>query len=210
LRFLFVKGVLLKDANGILTAQTENVQAGRQVRFTNVRDVVGLGPVLKAYIHEAVDAENAGLKVDYKKTSEFAIPEEFQKRLRETRPEDRFRGVDPGSPKSLHPLFFIGQAVQDAGIEGREIPAPRFSREKVYRINRFGPRSFLLRMCRFTPYSFGGMKSGMIGFAEPRNSERSSTLRLTARGRLSPEKIVDLGLETFRRRASCAFPPCFI
>src|SRR5260370_17354095 len=71
--FLFVKGVLLKDANGILIQQTENVQAARQIRFTNVREIVEMEPILKAYIHEAIDVEKAGLKVKLKKTSDFKI-----------------------------------------------------------------------------------------------------------------------------------------
>ena len=80
---LFVKGALLKDANGILIQQTENVQAARQIRFTNVREIVEMEPILKAYIHEAIEVEKAGLKVNYKKTTEFIIPEEFQNKLDE-------------------------------------------------------------------------------------------------------------------------------
>src|SRR5881396_37416 len=70
---LFFKGALLKDANGILIQQTENVQAARQIRFTNVREIVKMEPILKAYIHEAIEAEKAGLKVNYKRlqTSKF-------------------------------------------------------------------------------------------------------------------------------------------
>ena len=78
---LFIKGALLKDANGILIKQTENVQAGRQIRFTNVREIVGMETVLKAYIHEAIEVEKAGLEVHYKKTSEFTIPVEFKTKL---------------------------------------------------------------------------------------------------------------------------------
>src|SRR5437868_12373855 len=78
---LFFKGALLKDANGILIQQTENVQAARQIRFTNVREIVEMEPILKAYIYEAIEVEKAGLKVNFKKTSEFKIPEEFQKKL---------------------------------------------------------------------------------------------------------------------------------
>src|SRR5947199_6473534 len=78
---LFFKGALLNDANGILIQQTENVQAARQIRFTNIREIVKMEPILKAYIHEAIEVEKAGLKVNYKKTSEFKIPEEFQNRL---------------------------------------------------------------------------------------------------------------------------------
>jgi uncharacterized protein YdeI (YjbR/CyaY-like superfamily) len=76
---LFFKGALLKDPKGILIQQTENVQAARQIRFTNVREIVEMEPILRAYIKEA--KEKAGLEVDYKKTSEFVIPEEFQNRL---------------------------------------------------------------------------------------------------------------------------------
>lgn len=78
---LFHKGVLLKDTHGILIQQTENVQSARQVRFTNVQEIMEMEPVLKAYIHEAIEVEKAGLKVDFKKTREFTIPEEFQKKL---------------------------------------------------------------------------------------------------------------------------------
>jgi uncharacterized protein YdeI (YjbR/CyaY-like superfamily) len=80
---LFFKGALLKDAHGILVQQTENVQAARQIRFTNVREIVEMEPILKAYIHEAIEVEKAGLKVNLKKTTEFNIPEEFQTKLDE-------------------------------------------------------------------------------------------------------------------------------
>jgi uncharacterized protein YdeI (YjbR/CyaY-like superfamily) len=78
---LFFKGALLNDAKGILITQTKNVQAARQVRFTNVREIVKMKPILKAYIYEAIEVEKAGLKVNFKKTIEFTIPEEFQKKL---------------------------------------------------------------------------------------------------------------------------------
>ena len=80
---LFFKGALLKDPRGVLIQQTENVQAARQIRFTNVREIVKMEPVLKAYIREAIEVEKAGLKVDYKKTAEFKIPEEFRNKLDE-------------------------------------------------------------------------------------------------------------------------------
>ena len=78
---LFVKGALLKDPNGILITQTKNTQAARQIRFTNVREIVKMKPILKAYIYEAIEVEKAGLKVNFKKTKEFIIPEEFQNKL---------------------------------------------------------------------------------------------------------------------------------
>ena len=78
---LFIKGALLHDANNILVQQTENVQAGRQIRFTSVQEIAGMEAVLKAYIYEAIEVEKAGLQVNFKKTSAFLIPEEFQNKL---------------------------------------------------------------------------------------------------------------------------------
>ena len=80
---LFVKGALLKDPGGILITQTENVQSARQIRFTNVDEIVELEHILKSYINEAIEVEKAGLKVDYKKTAEFNMPVEFQHKLDE-------------------------------------------------------------------------------------------------------------------------------
>ena len=80
---LFFKGALLSDANGLLVQQTKNVQAARQIRFTSVREIVKQKRVLKAYIHEAVEVEKAGLRVEFKKTAEFSMPEEFQNKLDE-------------------------------------------------------------------------------------------------------------------------------
>ena len=78
---MFFKGALLKDADGILIQPTKNMQAARQMRFTDVREMVEMEPLLKAYIQEAIEVEKAGLKVKMKKTSDFPIPEEFQERL---------------------------------------------------------------------------------------------------------------------------------
>jgi uncharacterized protein YdeI (YjbR/CyaY-like superfamily) len=78
---LFMKGALLNDANNILIQQTENVQAARQVRFTTLQEIIEMEAILKAYIYQAIEVEKAGLKVDLKKTTEFTIAEEFQKKL---------------------------------------------------------------------------------------------------------------------------------
>ena len=87
---LFIKGALLKDPNGILIQQTKNVQAGRQIRFTNVQEIIEMEPTLKAYIDGAIEVEKAGLNVDLKKTAEYNIPEEFRKRIDENCPETAF------------------------------------------------------------------------------------------------------------------------
>jgi uncharacterized protein YdeI (YjbR/CyaY-like superfamily) len=75
---LFFKGALLNDPNDILIQQTKNVQAARQIRFTNAREIVKMEKILRAYIYEAIEVEKAGLKVKFKKISEFNIPEVFQ------------------------------------------------------------------------------------------------------------------------------------
>jgi uncharacterized protein YdeI (YjbR/CyaY-like superfamily) len=103
---LFVKGSLLKDANGILIQQTENVQAARQIRFSNVREIVEMEPILKAYIHEAIEVEKAGLKVSYKKPTEFSIPDEFITKLEEVPgQQDAFEALTPGRQRA-YLLYF--------------------------------------------------------------------------------------------------------
>jgi uncharacterized protein YdeI (YjbR/CyaY-like superfamily) len=103
---LFMKGALLKDANGILIQQTENVQAARQIRFTNVREIVELEPILKAYIYEAIEVEKAGLTVDYKKATEFSMPEELIDKLEEVPGlQDAFDALTPGRQRA-YILYF--------------------------------------------------------------------------------------------------------
>ena len=103
---LFIKGALLKDAKGILIQQTENVQAGRQIRFTNVREIVEMEPILKAYIYEAIEVEKAGLKVDFKKNAELIFPEEFQDKLDENPAlKTAFAALTPGRQRAYN-LYF--------------------------------------------------------------------------------------------------------
>jgi len=103
---LFFKGALLSDANGILIKQTKNTQAGRQIRFTNVREIVEMEPIVKAYVYEAIEVEKAGLKVDFKKTTEFTIPEEFQNKLDEIPAlKTAFDALTPGRQRA-YILYF--------------------------------------------------------------------------------------------------------
>ncbi len=98
---LFFKGALLKDANSILIQQTENVQAARQVRFTNVLEIEKKEAVLKAYIREAVEVDKAGLKVNFKKTMEFVIPKELQDKLDEHQElKTAFDALTPGRQRA--------------------------------------------------------------------------------------------------------------
>jgi uncharacterized protein YdeI (YjbR/CyaY-like superfamily) len=115
---LFFKGALLKDTDGILIQQTENVQSVRQVRFVNVREIVKLKKVLKAYIYQAIEVEKAGLKVPLKKTSEFKVPEEFQKKLKQMPAlKKAFNELTPGRQRAY--LFYFSQPKQSATRESR-------------------------------------------------------------------------------------------
>jgi uncharacterized protein YdeI (YjbR/CyaY-like superfamily) len=115
---LFFKGALLHDAHGILTRQTENVQAGRQVRFTNFREIVEMETILKAYIFEAIEVEKAGLKVNYKRTSEFIIPVEFQNKLDEIPAlKTAFDALTPGRQRAY--IFYFFQPKQSKTRDSR-------------------------------------------------------------------------------------------
>ena len=103
---LFFKGALLNDTHGILIQQTENVQAARQVRFTNLQEIVKMRSVLKAYIYEAIEVEKAGLKVKLKNTSDFDIPEEFQQKLNKMPAlKTAFKALTPGRQRA-YILYF--------------------------------------------------------------------------------------------------------
>lgn len=105
---LFHKGALMKDPKGILVQQTENVQAARQVRFTSAKEIGKLKTTLKAYIREAMDVEKAGLKVDFKKSTEFVMVEEFRRELdADSALKAAFEGLTPGRQRA-YLLYFSG------------------------------------------------------------------------------------------------------
>lgn len=108
---LFFKGALLHDTGGILIQQTENVQAGRQIRFTGIREIAVMETVLKDYIHEAVEVEKAGLQVNFKKNSEYIIPGEFQNKL-DAIPalKTAFEALTPGRQRAY--LFYFSESKQ--------------------------------------------------------------------------------------------------
>jgi len=115
---LFFKGALLNDANGILIQQTKNVQSARQVRFTNLQEIVKMEPILKTYIYETIEVERAGLKVKLKKTSDFKIPGEFQKKLdKSSALKKAFDALTPGRQRAY--IFYFSQARQSKTRESR-------------------------------------------------------------------------------------------
>jgi uncharacterized protein YdeI (YjbR/CyaY-like superfamily) len=103
---IFCKGALLNDANGILIKPGENTQAGRQIRLTNVREIVEMEPILKAYIYEAIEVEKSGLEVNFKAITELIHPEEFQKKLEEDPGlKAAFEALTPGRQRAYN-LYF--------------------------------------------------------------------------------------------------------
>ena len=115
---LFFKGALLNDDYGILIQQTKNVQSARQIRFTNVREIGKMKTVLKAYIYEAIEVEKAGLKVNYKKTAEYDIPEEFQNKLNKIPAlKTAFAALTPGRQRAY--IFYFSAPKQSKTRESR-------------------------------------------------------------------------------------------
>ena len=122
---LFFKGALLKDPEGILIQQTENVQSARQIRFTSAREINNLKAILKSYINEAIAVEKAGLKVKYKKTSQFEAPEEFQNKLKGNAALKRaFAALTPGRQRAY--LMYFSQ--------------PKLSKTREARVEKSTPR----------------------------------------------------------------------
>ncbi len=127
---LFFKGALLQDARHLLVQQTENVQAARQMRFTGLREITENEPVLKAYVYEAIEVEKAGLKVEMKKTGEFTVPEEFQKKLDGNADlKSAFEALTPGRQRAY--LLHFSAAKQSKTREARvEKSVPQILRGK--------------------------------------------------------------------------------
>ena len=127
---LFFKGALLKDTEDILIQQTKNVQAARQIRFTDVGEIVKKKSILKAYIYEAIEVEKAGLNVKLKKTTEFTMPEEFQTKLNKTPSlKKAFDALTPGRQRAY--LLYFSAPKQSKTRESRIVKsAPQILKGK--------------------------------------------------------------------------------
>ncbi len=122
---LFHKGALLKDTEGILVQQTENVQSARQIRFTGEAQIQEMEPILKTYLYEAIEVEKAGLQVKLKKTSEFEMPEELQTKLdTDTEFKTAFEALTPGRQRGY--MLYFSQ--------------PKQSKTRISRIEKSFPK----------------------------------------------------------------------
>lgn len=108
---LLFKGALMKDPSGILIQQTENVQAARQIRFTSAEQIAGMANMLKSYIHDAIEVEKSGTKVEMKKTAEFEMPDEFREAIeKDGELKKAFEALTPGRQRAY--LLYFGGAKQ--------------------------------------------------------------------------------------------------
>ena len=115
---LFFKGALLNDTNNILIQQSENVQAARQIRFTDLKQIADLEKVIKTYLFEALEVEKSGIKVVMKETKQFEMPEEFQKKLDENSAlKEAFEALTPGRQRAY--LLHFSSAKQAKTRESR-------------------------------------------------------------------------------------------
>ena len=115
---LFMKGALMKDPNKLLIQQTENVQSGRQIRFTDGGEVTQLAPVLKKYIEEAIAIEESGARLEMKKTTEFKMPDEFKAALaKKPALKKAFEALTPGRQRGY--LLHFSSAKQAKTREDR-------------------------------------------------------------------------------------------
>jgi len=115
---LFHKGALLQDALGILIQQTENVQAARQIRFTSLQEIVEMEAILKAYIDETIEVEKAGLDVDFKKSTEYTVPEELKNKFDEIPAlKTAFETLTPGRQRAY--ILDFSQPKQSRTRESR-------------------------------------------------------------------------------------------
>ncbi|HWW21655.1 MAG TPA: YdeI/OmpD-associated family protein [Steroidobacteraceae bacterium] len=115
---LFFKGALLKDGHRVLVQQTKNVQAARQIRFTNVREVLKMQRVVKAYILEAIEVQKSGLQVELRTTAEFEMPAEFKEKLKKLPALSKaFYALTPGRQRGY--LLHFSMAKQSKTREAR-------------------------------------------------------------------------------------------
>lgn len=109
----FFKGTLLKDESRILVGPGDNSQAMRQIRFTSVEDIVSMEPIIREFINEAIEIEKAGLKVNFRKTADYYIPDEFQQKMDDIPAlKTAFNELTPGRQRAY--LLHFSQPKQSA------------------------------------------------------------------------------------------------
>ena len=139
---LFMKGALLEDPKGILVQQTKNVQAARQIRFASLVEIDKQRATVKTYIKKAIAVEESGARVEMKTAAQFAVPEEFQKRLDDG--PQAGRGLSCAHPRKAERLpaaFLRGETIGDSRRSRGETGPQNFERAGTRRLGGRAPRA---------------------------------------------------------------------
>jgi uncharacterized protein YdeI (YjbR/CyaY-like superfamily) len=113
----FFKGVLLQDTNKLLHKQGESSQAARIIKFTSTKEISTIVHILKAYIFEAIEIENVGLKVEFKKNLE-PVPGELENEFeRDAKFKKAFYDLTPGKQRGY--IIYFSQPKQSITRETR-------------------------------------------------------------------------------------------
>jgi uncharacterized protein YdeI (YjbR/CyaY-like superfamily) len=108
----FFQGALLKDLKKLLV-QLGQMHAGRVMKFSRVKDITAKAAVIKAYVRAAIAVEQAGLRMEPKKTSDVPVPKELTERFRrDARFKRAFEALTPGRQRSY--LYHFAAAKQSA------------------------------------------------------------------------------------------------
>lgn len=108
----FFQGALLEDPEKVLV-QLGQVQAGRVMKFSSVKDIKAKAAIIKAYVREAIAVEKRGLRMEPRKTSDYPVPAELTARFRkDPRFKRAFEALTPGRQRSY--LHHFAAAKQSA------------------------------------------------------------------------------------------------
>jgi uncharacterized protein YdeI (YjbR/CyaY-like superfamily) len=102
----FFNGALLKDDKHLLVKPGENTQGGRQIRFTQLQEIIKMKDTLKSYIIEAIKAEKAGLKVEPVDPTKIIFSDELKYVLGKNAAfKKAFSALTPGRQRAYNMFF---------------------------------------------------------------------------------------------------------
>lgn len=114
----FFKGALITDPDNLMVSPGENSQAIKQFKFRSIDDIKKHKIAIQSFILQAIELEHISAKITFKKASEYAIPEEFQKCIdADSILKEAFYNLTPGRRRAY--LLHFGQAKQAATRESR-------------------------------------------------------------------------------------------
>jgi len=121
----FFKGSLLQDPAGILIAPGKHSQAMRQIRFASIEEIVAARSLIQHYIQNAINLEQAGLKVEFKEKEALQWPEELKAKLEDSKPlKSAFEKLTPGRQRG-YILHIAGAKKSETRISRVDKCAPK-------------------------------------------------------------------------------------